>query len=106
MTKLQQYVVDHWDTLPKSSFGDDEVVIVKCEDDYDGGYGHHSYGGYGIDKMGQLWWAYSSGCSCSGDCGIEHREELKAFQVGGGELADLDPADVSFDSLSVSFSNY
>ena len=40
---IVDYIVKNWDTLPKSKFDDDRIVIFKEIENDDWGYGHHSY---------------------------------------------------------------
>jgi hypothetical protein len=72
----------------------------------DEGYGNHSYGGIGVDKDGNVRWCYSSGCSCNGSCGTEHKEEYKNFIVEGYDLSKVDWKAVEFQKLQVDFADY
>ena len=104
---IQEYVIQNWGTLPKSTFNGDEVVIIKCIRDDDYGYGHHSYEGYGIDKDGHLIWCYSSGCSCDGSCGGDHQLDAKTFETSWSEdFTSIDPLKLDFDALQVDFKDY
>jgi len=79
---IVDYIVKNWDTLPKSCFDEDRIVIFKEIQNWDGGYGHHNYEGIGVDKDGNVTWCYSSGCSC------------------------VDPSTIDFYSLQVEFNTY
>jgi hypothetical protein len=83
---IASYVKRNWKKLPKSTFNDDEVVIVREDCNENQGYGNHSYSGIGIDRDGFVVWCYSSGCSCHGSCGVEHKPEYKALQVKGEDF--------------------
>lgn len=97
--KLQTYIKKNWNRLPKSNFNDDVVVIVRCLDDRDEGWGNHYYAGIGIDKDGKVFNCTSSGCSCQGSCGISPVSDEKRAVSG---LA----FEIDFDSLQVSFHDY
>ena len=101
-----KYVVENYNTLPKSSFDDEECVIVKeiCNEDH--GYGHHDYEGIGVNSEGKILWCYSSGCSCNGSCGMEHTLTEKVFEVEGFDLSQINPEEVDFERMNVSFSSY
>ena len=101
-----EYVVENYSSLPKSSFDGEDCVIVKeiCNEDH--GYGHHNYEGIGIDFCGNILWCYSSGCSCNGSCGMEHKLTEKVFVVEGFDLSKIDPLEVKFYQLQVEFSSY
>lgn len=89
---IKNYVKKHWDELPKSNFNDEKMVIIKEIRNDNEGWGHHNYEGYGIDEKGDLYWCYSSGCSCNGSCGTDHKLSGKTFNVDWpDEFADLDP---------------
>jgi len=103
---IVEYVIANYDDLPKSEFDNQTCVIVKEVSNSDYGYGHHSYEGIGINSIGEVLWCYSSGCSCNGDCGIEHKLTEKSFVVEGFDLSQIDPDEVNFEKLSVSFSSY
>lgn len=104
--KINTYIKKNWDKLPKSNFDDLECVIFHCVQDEDYGYGHHNYEGYGADKNGDVFWCYSSGCSCNGSCDTEHKKDLKLFKVGNLELKDFNYKNIDFNSLEVSFNSY
>lgn len=99
------YVQQHWDTLPKSTFNDEEVVIVREDHNNNEGYGHHSYAGFGIDRKGLVYFCFSSGCSCDGSCGLKHQDATKALEADE-DLSNLNPAEVNFAGLQVEFSDY
>lgn len=105
---ISEYVRFHWDTMVKSSFNSDELVMIKeiCNDDQ--GYGNHAYEGYGVDKEGNLVWAYSSGCSCRGTCGTEHKYQAKTFLIDWlDEFTSIDPYTFNFLSVNpVTFGDY
>ena len=104
---IQEYVASNWSTLPKSTFDDAEVVIIKEIRNEDWGWGHHSYEGYGIDVRGNLIWCYSSGCSCNGSCGADHTLDAKAFETSwSDDFTKIDPYSLNFEALSVTFRNY
>lgn len=105
MTTIQEYVIANYDTLPKSIFNDEECIIIKENHNDQGGYGHHSYSGIGIDREGHILLCYSSGCSCNGTCGMEHRNEVKVLEAGF-DLSSIQPDEIDFSSISVSFSDY
>lgn len=106
--KITTYIKKHWAELPKSSFDSDSVVIVKEIKNEEYGYGHHSYEGLGVNEAGEFMWCYSSGCSCNGSCGTDHRQELKTLQVNGEDfnVADLDYKTIVFKDLQVTFTSY
>jgi hypothetical protein len=105
---ISEYVRVNWDTMVKSSFNSEELVIIKeiCNDDQ--GYGNHAYEGYGVDKEGNLVWAYSSGCSCRGTCGTEHKYQAKTFLIDWlDEFTSIDPYTFNFLSVNpVTFGDY
>lgn len=104
---IKNYILENWEKLPKSSFNGDECVIFLCTEDYNGGYGHHGYAGYGIDKEGKIVYAYSSGCSCNGSCGLDHVKDIKTMNIKDPDMFDqIDPEKVNFNELEVSFSDY
>jgi hypothetical protein len=100
------YDVANYSALPKSTFDGAECVIVKEIHNEDHGYGHHNYEGIGVNAAGAVVWCYSSGCSCNGDCGVEHENTEKSFVVNGIDLSTIDPADLNFDHLQVQFASY
>lgn len=108
MAKIQEFVKSNWPELPKSTFNSDEVVIVKTVCDSNEGWGHHSYEGIGVTASGDVVWCFSSGCSCSGTCGVEHKPETKILQVDGEDfdLSKIDPAALDFNAMQTSFSDY
>jgi len=105
---ISEFVRVNWDTMVKSSFNSEELVIIKeiCNDDQ--GYGNHAYEGYGVDKEGNLVWAYSSGCSCRGTCGTEHKYQAKTFLIDWlDEFTSIDPYTFNFLSVNpVTFGDY
>lgn len=107
---INQYIKRNWDKLPKSTFNkDNEVVIFQCVRNDDYGYGHHSYEGYGVDKDGNIMWCYSSGCSCDGSCGVEHKcqeKTVKSFSVEGLDISKISWKGVDFKGLRVDFQDY
>lgn len=105
--KIIEYIVNNWNTLPKSSFNKDVVVIFHCTDDSNEGWGHHSYSGYGVDANGKLVMCYSSGCSCNGSCGTDHVTDFKTLTVKEATLFDeIIPGNVDYASLQVTYSDY
>jgi hypothetical protein len=108
MSKLVDYVVRYYKKLPKSSFNDEEFIVVSEMQNEDMGYGHHSYSGVGVSKDGKVYWLYSSGCSCNGSCGADRVLDLKKFEVERGfeGILDASPKSVDFDSLRVDFRDY
>jgi len=103
---IVEYVIANYDDLPKSSFDNEECVIVKQLENDDFGYGHHCYEGIGVNSEGKILWCYSSGCSRSGSCGMDHTTTEKAFEVDSFDLSQINPEEVNFEKLSVSFSSY
>ena len=103
--KIVQYVVDNWDSLPKSKFDELEVVVVQQTTNEDYGWGHHSYQGFGITKDGNCMWLYSSGCSCNGGPSSDDAD-MKALVVSNPEITELDPEKIDFESLQVEFTSY
>jgi hypothetical protein len=98
--KIETYIKKYYVKLPKSTFNNDELVIVEELNNSNEGYGHHSYYGIGIDKNGEVYSCDSSGCSCSGTCGISK-----------GNLKDLTKTklnwkDIDFPMLQVDFRDY
>jgi hypothetical protein len=104
--KITTYVKNNWDTLPKSTFNEDELVIVHEIRNSDEGYGHHSYEGVGVDRAGNVCWAYSSGCSCEGTCGVEHKPSTKVFVSEDIDVTKIRWQDVEFSKLVVEFRDY
>jgi hypothetical protein len=105
--KITEYITTNWETLPKSRFNEDEIVVFLCLEDSNEGWGHHGYSGYGIDKDGKLVHAFSSGCSCNGTCGVDHVKDFKTFSVQDEALSDsIDPEKIDFNALAVNFSDY
>jgi len=103
---IVNYIVNNWDNLPKSKFDDVTVVIFKELQNWDGGWGHHTYEGYGVDKDGNVTWCYSSGCSCDGGPSTETKKDLKTFTVNSGIDLNVDPSTINFNSLEVVFNTY
>ena len=103
---IVNYIVNNWDNLPKSKFDDVIVVIFKEIQNWDEGYGHHTYEGYGVDKDGNVTWCYSSGCSCSGGPDTEIKKDLKTFTVDSGIDLNVDPSTINFNLLDVEFNSY
>lgn len=104
-TNISKYVQEHWSDLPKSTFNDEEVVIVREDYNSNEGWGNHSYNGVGIDAEGRVLWCFSSGCSCHGTCGMEHKAEDKVLEADF-DLTGIDPATLDFNALQVSYSDY
>jgi len=107
---IVEYVQANYDTLGKSSFNGQEIVIVLEIRNDDEGYGNHSYEGVGVDGDGKVFYCFSSGCSCTGECGIEgphgHDLTLKKFEVNGNAF-DLSNIDVeTLKSIQVDFNDY
>lgn len=109
---IDTYVKKHYDELPKSTFNEKELVVVLELQNDDYGYGSHSYSGVGIDRDGKIFYCFSSGCSCTGECDIEaphgHNNTLKRFEVGGQafDLKSINGATLNFHALQVEFNNY
>ena len=109
---IREYVKELYDALPKSNFNDQELVVILEIDNQDYGYGSHSYSGLGVDRDGKLFYCFSSGCSCSGECGVSephgHDTTTKKFEVDGGafDLDAIDGESVNFDAIQVDFSDY
>lgn len=104
---IAEYVQENWSDLPKSTFNSERVVIVKQITNEDYGYGHHYYEGYGVTESGDLVWCYSSGCSCNGSCGMDHKFTAKSFHIEWpDEFSSIDPKETSFSAMSVDFSDY
>lgn len=102
--KINNYVKKNWETLPKSRFDDLELVMVKQLDYYEGGWGHHSYEGYGIDREGNFRWMFSSGCSCNG--GPSENDTIKSLVVEDEDLNEIEWKEIDFASLVVEFDTY
>lgn len=105
MSKIQDYIKANWNTLPKSSFDEVEVVMFDTVTNEDGGYGHHSYEGYGVLQNGDLVCAHSSGCSCDGSCSTN----TVAYYLDKEKSLHFDnytPEEIDFGSHEVSFSSY
>jgi hypothetical protein len=107
---ITTYVKKNWDKLEKSKFNDQEIVVVLQIQNEDYGYGNHSYSGVGVDRDGKIWYCFSSGCSCTGDCGITephgHNTTLKKFEIDG-QAFDLTEVDRKMlDKIQVEFSDY
>jgi hypothetical protein len=101
------YVKRNYEKLPKSNFDGQSLVVVKEIENEDYGYGHHSYEGVGIDEEGKVYWLFSSGCSCNASVSVDHREaKTPKALIAGMEMADVDPKEVDFESLQVSFESY
>jgi len=101
---IQEYVKQNWESLPKSTFDDIQVVIVKEVRNSEEGWGHHYYEGYGIDEGGGFRWLFSSGCSCNG--GPSENDTIKDFMIGGEDMKELNSDDIDFKALEVHFSTY
>jgi hypothetical protein len=102
--EINKYIKENWDTLPKSKFDDLEVVIFNEVTNSDGGWGHHSYEGYGVDKEGKYRWLFSSGCSCGG--GTSENDTMKSIPMSDESFTKIDPTIIDFNSLSVEFKDY
>ena len=104
--KLETYVKRHWDSLPKSTFDGVEVVIVQGSK----GWEDHSYEGWGVNEAGEVVWCYSSGCSCQGNCGVDHLHEREAKALladksfAARRKKDWDAVD--WASMAVEFNSY
>ena len=104
---IQEYVAENWESLPKSTFNGDELVIVSEIKNEDWGYGNHSYSGVGVNKEGKLFWTYSSGCSCNGSCGMDHKSDFKVLEVQEGfKLPTENFEKIDFSWMQVDFSDY
>lgn len=106
--EIIDYVIENYEKLPKSNFSGQECVIVEERENSNYGYGHHSYEGIGITKEGNVVWCYSSGCSCNGSAGMDHRQDktAKILVVEGVDISQLKPAEIDFKNLEVSFEDY
>lgn len=102
---ITDYVKENWESLPKSHFDDLEVVIIHETHHDIGGWGHHSYQGFGVGKEGNAYWLYSSGCSCSGGPSSQDAD-MKKLVIEDHEVASLKPEDIDFESLAVDFHSY
>lgn len=102
-----EYVKKNWAKLPKSNFDGIAVVIVEEVTNEYHGYGHHSYEGFGILKSGISVWCFSSGCSCNGSVNVDHLDEksVKVLECLT-KFEGLNPEDVNFQNLKVSFQSY
>jgi len=109
---ITTYVKKHYNELPKSKFNEDELVVILQMQNEDYGYGNHSYSGLGVNCDGQIFYCFSSGCSCRGECGISeahgHNNTLKKFEVDGEafDLKSINGSTLNFDALQVEFSDY
>jgi len=77
------------------------------------GWGNHSYSGLGVNQDGQIFYCFSSGCSCRGNCGMNeaphgHNNTLKKFEVDGQafDLKSINGSTLNFDAIQVEFSDY
>ena len=99
--KITTYVKKNYSTLPKSTFEDHgnikELVIVKEINNWEEGYGHHSYEGLGVDAEGKVFSCTSSGCSCSSN--VNWGED-------DADLKGVKWQDVEFEKIAVDFSSY
>ncbi len=93
---ITNYVKKNWATLPKSNFDGKEIVIVREIENWNEGYGHHSYEGLGVDVEGKVFSAYSSGCSCNGTVSYDEDSAVLTEKW----------QDVEFNMLCVDFSSY
>lgn len=101
------YVRENYGQLPKSTFNDEEVVIVFEMSNSNEGWGNHSYSGYGVDRDGRLFYCFSSGCSCNGSCGVDHVEDTKKLEIDPTEFPNFQsPEKIDFSGLAISFSDY
>ena len=109
---ITTYVKKNYDRLPKSTFNYQELVVVLQIQNENYGYGNHSYSGVGIDRDGKIFYCFSSGCSCTGDCGITeahgHGTTLKKVEVNGQafDLQSIIAAALNFEALRVDFRDY
>ncbi len=104
---IQAWVKKNWLNLPKSTFDGFEVVIVHCKEHEECDYGHHNYSGVGVDKEGKLQWCYSSGCSCNGSCGTDHKPSLKVLEITEGFNLPLKGFNkIDYASMQVDFTSY
>jgi hypothetical protein len=105
---IQEYIAEHFSELPKSNFNDTEAVIFQIVRNENYGYGHHIFNGYGVDIHGNVVWCFSSGCSCNGSAGVEHKcgpREVKVFEIEK-DLDQFNPEEIDFGALEVHFSDY
>ena len=109
---ITTYVKKHYDELPKSKFNDQELVVILEMQNENEGWGNHSYSGLGVNRDGQIFYCFSSGCSCTGDCGVSephgHNNTLKKFEVDGQafDLTSIKGSELNFDAIQVEFSDY
>jgi len=78
---ITTYVKRHYDKLPKSSFNDQELVVVMELQNEDYGYGNQPHG---------------------------HNNTLKKFEVDGQafDLTSIKGSELNFDAIQVEFSDY
>jgi hypothetical protein len=99
--KIENYVKKNYAKLPKSTFIDHgsekELVIVEEINNWEEGWGHHSYQGVGVDAEGKIFECHSGGCSCSVDVSFSETQK---------DLTGLKWQDVEFEKIRVDFSSY
>lgn len=106
MSKIQEYIVKNWKTLPKSSFNDEEAVMFDTVENYDGGWGHHSYEGYGVKEDGTLISAFSSGCSCDGGSCYTSNLSYNVSKESQLMFDNYEPEEIDFQAHEVCYSDY
>lgn len=106
MHNIVDYIKNHWSELSKSKFNDLQVVIFKEIQNWDGGWGHHTYEGYGVTEDGDVVWCYSSGCSCGGSVDTEVKKDLKVFTVDSGVDLNVDGSTLDLNGLQVEYTDY
>ena len=95
---IVEYVNRNYAKLPKSSFNNEEVVVVLEIRNDDEGYGNHSYEGVGVTGDGKVVYCFSSGCSCRGECGIS--------EPHGHDMTTKKWKETNFQSIQVEFNDY
>ena len=105
---LQEYIVKNYNKLPESTFNENSCVIFQEDRNEDEGWGHHMYEGYGVTVDGKVVWCFSSGCSCTGSCGMEHKVSYKLLEVPLAfvSAAEKDFKEIDFEKLRVDFKDY
>jgi len=103
--KINEYIKENWETLPKSKFDDLELVMFEEISRYEEGWGHHGYQGLGVNKEGKFIWAYSSGCSCNGGPRSEDAT-IKTLTIDGRDITNVAPESVDFEKLKVEYNTY
>lgn len=104
---IRSYVKKNWKKLPKSEFDGTSFVIVKIDRDDSYGYGEHIYEAWGLNEQGEVYWIYSSGCSCHGSVTWSHKHfpTLKALKADK-DLGSLVPEEIEFEKLEGGKNSY